>query len=53
MSFKQPELTANVTGLGTLRLLEALRKTDLVDTSRFYQASSSEMFGNVRESFQN
>ena len=49
MSFEQPELTANVTGLGTVRLLEALRKSDLQNEVRFYQASSSEMFGKVRE----
>lgn len=49
MSFKQPELTANITGLGTLRMLEAVRKAGLSDTTRFYQASSSEMFGKVRE----
>jgi GDPmannose 4,6-dehydratase len=49
LSFKQPELTANVTGLGTLRLLEAIRKIGREDTTRFYQASSSEMFGKVRE----
>lgn len=49
MSFEQPELTANVTGLGTLRLLEAVRKSDLDNRIRFYQASSSEMFGKVRE----
>lgn len=49
LSFKQPELTANVTGLGTLRLLEAVRKAGLESTTRFYQASSSEMFGKVRE----
>lgn len=49
MSFDQPELTANVTGLGTLRLLEAVRKSDLQNQIRFYQASSSEMFGKVRE----
>jgi GDPmannose 4,6-dehydratase len=49
MSFEQPELTANVTGLGTVRLLEALRKSDLQKKVRFYQASSSEMFGKVRE----
>jgi GDPmannose 4,6-dehydratase len=49
MSFKQPELTANVTGLGTLRLLEAVRKVGLEKSCRFYQASSSEMFGKVRE----
>jgi len=49
LSFKQPELTANVTGLGTLRLLEAVRKVGLEKSCRFYQASSSEMFGKVRE----
>jgi GDPmannose 4,6-dehydratase len=52
LSFKQPELTANVTGLGTLRLLEAMRKIGLAD-SRFYQASSSEMFGKVQAVPQN
>jgi GDPmannose 4,6-dehydratase len=49
LSFKQPELTANVTGLGTLRLLEAIRKIGAEKTTKFYQASSSEMFGKVRE----
>jgi GDPmannose 4,6-dehydratase len=49
LSFKQPELTANVTGLGTLRLLEAVRKVGGEKNIRFYQASSSEMFGKVRE----
>lgn len=49
LSFKQPELTANVTGLGPLRLLEAMRTLGLEKTSRIYQASSSEMFGKVRE----
>jgi GDPmannose 4,6-dehydratase len=49
LSFKQPELTANVTGLGTLRLLEAVRKVGGEKSIRFYQASSSEMFGKVRE----
>jgi GDPmannose 4,6-dehydratase len=49
LSFKQPELTANVTGLGTLRLLEAIRKLGAEKTTKFYQASSSEMFGKVRE----
>lgn len=53
LSFKQPELTANVTGLGTLRLLEAIRKIGAEKTTRFYQASSSEMFGKVRETPQN
>ncbi len=49
MSFKQPELTANVTGLGVLRLLEAVRTTGMSQHCRIYQASSSEMFGKVRE----
>jgi GDPmannose 4,6-dehydratase len=49
MSFKQPELTANITGLGALRLLEAVRKTGTKLNTRIYQASSSEMFGKVRE----
>jgi GDPmannose 4,6-dehydratase len=53
LSFKQPELTANVTGLGTLRLLEALRKVGVEKSTKFYQASSSEMFGKVRETPQN
>jgi GDPmannose 4,6-dehydratase len=53
MSFQQPELTANVTGLGVLRLLEAIRATKMTDTVRVYQASSSEMFGKVRAVPQN
>ena len=48
-SFSQPENTANVTGLGALRLLEAVRKVGGSQAIRFYQASSSEMFGKVRE----
>ncbi|HEX6595355.1 MAG TPA: GDP-mannose 4,6-dehydratase [Acidimicrobiales bacterium] len=51
LSFRQPELTADITGLGVLRMLEAIRvvggSTD--NRVRFYQASSSEMFGKVRE----
>jgi len=43
VSFDMPEYTGDVTGLGTLRLLEAIRKTDM--KTKFYQASSSEMFG--------
>jgi GDPmannose 4,6-dehydratase len=51
LSFKQPELTANISGLGVLRLLEAIRLVGGADNPiRFYQASSSEMFGKVRES---
>jgi len=53
MSFEQPELTANITGLGALRLFEAVRKAGLSGTTRIYQASSSEMFGKVRETPQN
>lgn len=49
LSFKQPELTANVTGLGVLRLLESIRKLGAEKKCRIYQASSSEMFGKVRE----
>ncbi|MBI4231514.1 MAG: GDP-mannose 4,6-dehydratase [Planctomycetes bacterium] len=50
-SWQQPTLTTEVTGLGTMRVLEAVRAVD--PSIRFYQASSSEMFGKVRESPQN
>jgi GDPmannose 4,6-dehydratase len=53
LSFTQPELTANVTGLGLLRVLEAVRKLHKEKEVRIYQASSSEMFGKVRETPQN
>jgi GDPmannose 4,6-dehydratase len=53
LSFQQPELTANITGMGALRLLEAIRKVGGEKEIRFYQASSSEMFGKVRETPQN
>ena len=55
MSFNQAELTANITGLGVLRLLEAIRMVGGTSNNkiRFYQASSSEMFGKVRETPQN
>ena len=51
LSFKQAELTAEITGLGVLRMLEAVRIVGGTDNNpiRFYQASSSEMFGKVRE----
>ncbi len=49
LSFSQPELTANVTGIGILRILEATRKLKLEGSTRIYQASSSEMFGKVRQ----
>jgi GDPmannose 4,6-dehydratase len=49
VSFEEPEYTANSDALGTLRLLEAIRSLGLVNKTRFYQASTSEMFGLVRE----
>ena len=49
VSFDVPEYTGDVTGLGTLRLLEAIREVGLENKTRFYQASSSEMFGMVQE----
>jgi GDPmannose 4,6-dehydratase len=50
LSFKQAELTAEITGLGVLRMLEAVRIVGGAQNPiRFYQASSSEMFGKVRE----
>jgi GDPmannose 4,6-dehydratase len=50
VSFETPEYTANADGLGTLRILEAIRILQLETTTRFYQASTSELFGLVRES---
>jgi GDPmannose 4,6-dehydratase len=49
VSFETPEYTANADALGTLRLLEAIRILELKDRTRFYQASTSEMFGKVLE----
>ena len=49
VSFETPEYTANSDALGTLRLLEAIRILDLGEKTRFYQASTSEMFGLVQE----
>ena len=49
VSFETPEYTANADGLGTLRILEAIRILGLVEKTRFYQASTSEMFGKVVE----
>ena len=49
VSFETPEYTANADALGTLRLLEAIRILDMQDKVRFYQASTSELFGKVRE----
>ena len=49
VSFETPEYTANSDALGTLRLLEAIRILNLSDKTRFYQASTSELFGKVQE----
>jgi len=50
VSFEVPEYTANVDALGTLRLLEAIRLLGLEKMTRFYQASTSELFGRAQES---
>src|SRR3982751_5183468 len=49
VSFETPEYTANSDALGTLRILEAIRILGLEQKTRFYQASTSEMFGKVQE----
>ncbi len=49
VSFQEPEYTANSDALGTLRLLETIRTLGLATKTRFYQASTSELFGMVRE----
>jgi GDPmannose 4,6-dehydratase len=50
VSFEEPEYTANSDALGSLRLLEAMRILGLGDKTRFYQASTSELYGLVQES---
>jgi GDPmannose 4,6-dehydratase len=49
VSFDIPEYTGDVTGVGAVRILEAIKEAGLVEKVRFYQASSSEMFGKVQE----
>ena len=49
VSFDTPEYTANADGLGTLRILEAMRILGMEQKTRFYQASTSELFGKVKE----
>jgi GDPmannose 4,6-dehydratase len=49
VSFETPEYTANADAMGTLRLLEAIRILDLGDKTKFYQASTSELYGKVQE----
>lgn len=49
VSFDMPEYTANVDGIGTLRILEAIRILDLTKKTKFYQASTSELYGLVQQ----
>ncbi|EDY80944.1 GDP-mannose 4,6-dehydratase [Verrucomicrobiia bacterium DG1235] len=49
VSFDVPEYTGDVVGVGAVRILEAIREANLVKKTKFYQASSSEMFGKVQE----
>jgi GDPmannose 4,6-dehydratase len=49
VSFEEPEYTANADGTGVLRVLEAIRSLGLENKTRFYQASTSELFGKVQE----
>jgi GDPmannose 4,6-dehydratase len=49
VSFEIPEYTADIDGVGTLRLLNAIRSSGLADKTRFYQASTSELYGKVVE----
>ena len=53
VSFETPEYTANSDGIGTLRILEAIRTLKLEDKTKFYQASTSELYGLVQETPQN
>ena len=53
VSFEQPEYTANCDGIGTLRILEAVRLLGLKDKTKIYQASTSELYGKVQEIPQN
>ena len=53
VSFEMPEYTGDIDALGTLRLLEAIRSSGLKDITRFYQASTSELYGKVKEVPQN
>ena len=48
VSFEEPEYTANVDGIGTLRILEAIRLLGLIQKTKFYQASTSELYGLVQ-----
>jgi GDPmannose 4,6-dehydratase len=52
VSFEMPEYTGDVDAIGVLRLLEAIRNTGLIEITRFYQASTSELYGLVQEKIQ-
>ena len=53
VSFEVPEYSADVNGLGTLRILESIKNLNLEKKIKFYQAGTSEMFGRTKEKFQN
>ena len=53
VSFEVPEYSANVNGLGTLRILEAIKNLNMENKVKFYQAGTSEMFGRTKDKFQN
>lgn len=53
LSFDQPEYTANVDAMGTLRILEAIRQANSISKFKFYQAGTSEMFGKIQQPTQN
>ncbi len=53
VSFEVPEYSADVNGLGTLRILEAIKNLNFEKKVKFYQAGTSEMFGKTKEKFQN
>ena len=52
VSFETPEYTTNVNALGTLRILEAIRILKLESKTKFYQASTSELFGKIKKAIQ-
>lgn len=52
-SYALPEITADINGMGPLRLLEAMRSLKLLDKTRFFQASTSDLFGQVDAEYQN
>ena len=48
VSFENPEITSEINALGTLKILETIKKFNLIDHTRFYQASTSELYGVVK-----